>query len=406
MDFYLYDWLALVFRWFHIIAAIAWIGASFYFVWLDNSLEMPSEKKKESGIKGDLWAFHGGGIYEVAKYKLAPQKMPSKLHWFKWEAYTTWITGSILLCIMYYVKADLYLVSPNSIFPNTSLAIFSSLLFIASGVAVYELLFRFCSMKFNRLMIFGVISYIAFSCYFSTVLFSERAAFLHVGALIASIMAANVFFGIIPTQKEFIKQISLNEEPQEKPMLQAKLRSVHNNYFTLPVIFCMSSNHYSFIYGHPLNWLILICILGLTAYVRHYFNLKHQGQHKPHILIFSVFLLGVLTIGFSASRSQTSKAFNTLEDQPHIENTENTQENSILLSLAKKHCMSCHHPKPTQVGFSSAPAGLNLHTLESIKLAKDSVREAVQSNYMPLGNITQMTEMERKTFIDALEKNQ
>lgn len=401
MDLQIYDWFSLAFRWFHVITAIAWIGASFYFIWLDNSLEEPPKSKKESGIKGDLWAFHGGGIYEVSKYKLAPKTMPSKLHWFKWEAYATWISGTILLCLVYYLKADLYLVPQDGFIKNQGIAILASIFFIVSGVLFYETVFRIFSLKNDHYLLLGIIIFISMSCYIATILFSNRAAFLHVGALIASIMAANVFFGIIPAQKGFISDITVNKDPKESPMLRAKLRSVHNNYFTLPVIFCMISNHYSFIYGHPLNWLILIYIIALTAYVRHYFNLKHKGERKPAILVYSVLAFFLLIFIFSLTRS-----FGSSEKEGAIPSptNENIAVESTLLNLSKKHCASCHQPTPTQPGFTTAPLDLNLHTIENIIVAKDLVHNAVKSQYMPLANITNMTSKERELFLQEIDK--
>lgn len=406
MEFQIYEWLSVFFRWFHVIAAIAWIGASFYFVWLDNSLELPPSWKQQKGIKGDLWAFHGGGIYEVAKYKLAPEAMPSTLHWFKWEAYTTWITGTILLCIVYYAKADLYLVSPDSIINSAPLAISASILFIASGVVVYEILFRLFALKQNTILIAGTVAYIAFSCFLATYLFSDRAAFLHVGALIASIMAANVFLGVIPAQKGFIAALNAGEEPEEAPMLRAKMRSFHNNYFTLPVIFCMISNHYAFLYGHPLNWLVLIALLALTAYARHYFNLKHKGQHKPSILIISLILFVVLIAATGISKHAMQNQ-NTASGQ-RSGDSQSSQDDVATIdpieAIIQTHCAACHAQNPTQPGFTAPPAGLIFDSLDSMLAAKDTVAGAINSRYMPLGNITGMTEEERSALLAALEK--
>jgi len=198
IDVQYYEWLSLFFRWFHVIAAIAWIGASFYFVWLDNSLQSPSMWKQDRGVSGDLWAFHGGGIYEESKYRLAPKEMPTTLHWFKWEAYVTWITGSVLLCIIYYFNADLYLVSDHKWIRSPSLGILASLLFLFTGVMVYEILFKLLYGRKNQVFALTISLYIAVACFISVNLFNDRAAFLHVGAMIASIMAANVFLGIIP----------------------------------------------------------------------------------------------------------------------------------------------------------------------------------------------------------------
>lgn len=419
MEVLIFDWLNVLLRWLHLITGIAWIGASFYFVWLDNSLETPPDWKKEKGISGDLWAFHGGGIYEVAKYSLAPQVMPTTLHWFKWEAYSTWITGSLLLIVFYYFQADLYLVSQNTLTDTPTKAIIASLLFLTSGLAIYEILVRSPIVKNTPVFVAILAAFIVFSCWLATCIFASRAAFLHVGAMLATIMVANVFIGIIPAQKKFMAAINVGNEPDRTPMLFAKTRSVHNNYFTLPVLFCMISNHYAFIYGHTYNWVLLAVIIATTAYARHFFNLKHRGIIKPQILIIASAIF-IALISFmvwhqhqnqtrsivdadSNSNTQLADASNT-QTPADASNTQATADGSSneLMNLVSKHCTVCHASAPTQPGFIAPPAGLIFENLEQVITAREKIGVAVSSKYMPLGNITQMTEQERQRFMTLL----
>ncbi len=406
MEIQYFEWLSLLFRWLHVIAAVAWIGASFYFVWLDNSLETPPQWKSDMGVKGDLWAFHGGGIYEVAKYRLAPGVMPNKLHWFKWESYATWITGSILLFVIYYVKADLYLVADGNWITTPSSGIAASICFLIAGVIVYEFFFRCFAMKNDVVLLCGIIAYIATACYASVNLFSDRAAFLHVGAMIATIMSANVFLGIIPAQKKFVAAINAGQMPSETMMAKAKLRSFHNNYFTLPVVFCMISNHYSFLYGHEYNWLILIGILGLTAYGRHYFNLKNTGVDKPSILVIAGLLLVILALLVSIEKPKSATVQKTI-DAGAVATSPNEivaeESVSVLMTLTQQHCQGCHSKNPTQAGFSVAPAGIVFDDEASLLKSKEVAITSVKSNYMPLGNMSNMTEEERSAFITELQ---
>ena len=384
MEAYLVDWLNLFFRWFHVIAGVAWIGASFYFVWLDLNLKSPPQWKKDKGIKGDLWAIHGGGIYEVAKYELEPEAMPEKLHWFKWEAYTTWLTGFALLCIMYYWGADQYLIDPSKMVLTQFEAIAISLGFLVGGFIFYEALVKSPLQKSPKA--FGLILFagLIFAAYALGEIFSDRAAYLHVGALIGSIMTGNVFFGIMPAQRELVRAIEAGEKPDARPAQFAKLRSTHNNYFTLPLIFIMISNHYPMTYGHDHAWLILALISFNAAVVRHYFNLKHQGQNKPWILVAGlVFLFGI--IGYMLPKP--------------VDMTDEMITDSQVVEISKQRCASCHAAKPTQAGFAAAPAGIMLETIDELLVNKPRILQAVQSNYMPLANMTNMSEEERTKMI-------
>ena len=383
MEAYFFDWLNLFFRWFHVIAGVAWIGASFYFVWLDLSLREPPQWKKDKGIKGDLWAIHGGGIYEVAKYQLEPEAMPKKLHWFKWEAYTTWLSGFALMSVMYYWGAEQYLIDPAKMQLSQWQAIGISLGFLVAGFVFYELLVKSPLQKFPK--VFGAILFsgLTFAAYALGEIFSDRAAYLHVGALIGSIMAGNVFFGIMPAQRELVRAIEAGEKPSSKPAEFAKLRSTHNNYFTLPLLFIMISNHYPMTYGHESAWLVLAMISATAAFVRHYFNLKHQGNHQPWILVVGAVLLFAI-VGFM---------------MPKPVNMDQQVSDAQALEISMQRCSSCHGSAPSNAMFTAAPAGIALETTEQLTANKVRILQAVQTNYMPLGNMTNMTAVEREKMI-------
>ena len=390
MEAYIFEWLNLFFRWFHVIAGVAWIGASFYFVWLDLSLREPPQWKKDKGIKGDLWAIHGGGIYEVAKYNLEPEAMPKKLHWFKWEAYTTWLTGFALMSVMYYWGADQYLIDPSKMELTQLQAIGISLSFLIGSFVFYEALVK--SPLQNYPKVFGAIlfSALTFAAYALGEIFSDRAAYLHVGALIGSIMAGNVFFGIMPAQRELVRAIEAGEKPDSKPAAFAKLRSTHNNYFTLPLLFIMISNHYPMTYGNENAWLILALISFNAAFVRHYFNLKHQDNHQPWILVAGAVMLFVI-IGFMVPKPVA------------VSEIEITGKRVVEISQAR--CASCHAEQPSNTTFSAPPAGVLLETESQLLLNKQRIFQAVQTGYMPLGNMTKMTDTERSEMLQwAAEK--
>ena len=391
MEAYFFDWLNLFFRWFHVITGVAWIGASFYFVWLDLSLREPPQWKQDKGIKGDLWAIHGGGFYEVAKYQLAPEAMPKKLHWFKWEAYTTWLTGFALLSVMYYWGADQYLIDPQKMDLSQGQAIGISLAFLVGGFIFYELMVK--SPLRNSPILFALImvSGLVFSAWGLDQIFSDRAAYIHVGALIGSIMAGNVFFGIMPAQRELVRAVEAGETPDAKYGLLAKLRSTHNNYFTLPLIFIMISNHYPMTYGHEHGWLVLALIGCIAAFARHYFNLKHQDNHQPWILVVSALMLfGV--IGWMMPKLVDAAL------------TESTLSQSATMTLVETHCTACHAANPSHPGFNAAPAGVILESWEQVNANRNRIVPALQTNYMPLGNMTGMTEEERTQLIGTLAR--
>lgn len=391
MEAYFYEWLNLFFRWFHVIAGVAWIGASFYFVWLDNSLEEPPQWKKDKGIGGDLWAIHGGGFYEVAKYKLGPEAMPANLHWFKWEAYTTWLTGMVMLWVVYYVGAESFLIDSSRMDFTQGEAIAAGLGFIAAGVGIYELMVR-SPLRHNGKM-FGLILFaiLVFASWAANQIFSARGAYIHVGAIIGTIMAGNVFFGIMPSQRALVEAVQRGEAPDPKYGAFAKLRSTHNNYFTLPLIFIMISNHYPMTYSHEYGWLVLAAIGFISAFARHFFNLRHRGEVKPMILVVAAIMLAALAAVMAPAKIEAKAGEAVLSD-------------AQAMSIVEQRCTACHAQQPTNPGFASAPAGIVLESVEQVLAVKDKTIPALQTGYMPLGNLTGMTDEERQALLVWLAK--
>jgi uncharacterized membrane protein len=387
------DWLSLFVRWFHVIAGVAWIGASFYFIWLDNNLETPPKAKQDEGIKGDLWAVHGGGFYEVAKYSYGPKQIPEKLHWFKWEAYTTWISGFALLILVYYFGASAYLIDP-SINPLSPFeAIMRGLLMIFGGLFIYELMCRGPLGKKPLLFAFVFAALLCLACYFATQWFSGRGAFIHVGALIGTIMAGNVFFKIMPAQRLMVDAVTHNKPIDPEWGAGAKLRSVHNNYLTLPLLFIMISNHYPMTYQHQHSWLVLVLFIAISAWIRHFFNLKHLGIVKPSILITaSIAMFGV---AFWVSMPNTDKLATPPSSKLQPESVMTPLDNQVM-ELVQIHCANCHSSQPTDDMFRVAPLGLMLDTWEQVELRASVIgyRTAVSKD-MPFLNKTKMTQEER-----------
>ena len=410
MEAYIFEWLSLFFRWFHVIAGIAWIGASFYFIWLDLSLREPPEWKKEKGIKGDLWAIHGGGFYEVAKYAYGPEKMPETLHWFKWEAYTTWLSGFALLIIVYYFGASAYLIDPsvNAMSPTTAISLGLGLIF--GGLALYEFACRSPLAKYPLAFGIGLVALVCIVSYLSTQWFSGRGAYIHVGALIGTIMAGNVFFNIMPNQRKMVAAVADKKDIARTWGAPATSRSVHSTYFTLPLLFIMISTHYPMTYQHPQNWLVLIAIMAAAAWIRHFFNLRHVGTTKPGILVSgAVAMLAIaLWVSWPQSPSHTSNEGHedvSLVDEVGKKVTANNAvaqassevSNERVVSLITTHCVGCHSRTPTDDIFKVAPLGVVLDTWEDIeRFAPQVVRRTTVTKDMPFLNKTKMTDEERQ----------
>ena len=386
MDPYITEWLNLILRFAHLITGIAWIGASFYFVWLDNHLEKPPAWKEEKGIKGDLWAIHGGGFYEVAKYKLAPEKMPQTLHWFKWEAYTTWITGFLLLSLMFYVGAESYLIDKRVADLTQMQAVALGLGSIIVGVGSYEILVRTKLREHGLLLGILLLVLATALSYGLTQIFSARGAYIHMGAIIGTIMAGNVFFGIMPSQRALVKAVEEGTSPDPAYGLNAKVRSTHNTYTTLPILFMMISNHYPITYNHEYNWLILVAVIVITAVVRQFFVLRHFGTNKPVLLVGAAAATVVLAY-LIAPKSLT----------PSKEQMQQGIDIGKVNTIIQERCSSCHSASPSDDVFKVAPAGVMFDELNAIQQWAPRIKaRTIDAPDMPFMNKTQMTRDERE----------
>lgn len=383
MEFDITPWLNLAIRWLHFITGIAWIGSSFYFVWLDNHLEKPKDPKK--GMSGELWSVHGGGFYHKQKYAVAPEQMPDNLHWFKWEAYFTWMSGFALLAVIYYLGAELFLIDKSKMDLTQMEAIGISLAFLIGGWVFYDGLCRSPLGKNNKLT--GIIWFVSLvgAAYALTHIFSDRAAFIHVGAIVGTAMAANVFMVIIPNQKKVVAALTAGEEPDPRLGQIGKQRSLHNNYMTLPVLFLMISNHYPMTFSNPYNWAILAGIGLVGVMVRHFFNLRHKGKSSPGLVAGAV-LLFLLIAMFASDAEKASRTAITPEAATFSE----------VQAVVTEHCTSCHAAAPTHELFPEAPGGVMFDTADQIvQYAPRIMEQAVASDIMPLGNETGMTDAER-----------
>ena len=382
MEAYLLDWLNLLLRWFHMITGVAWIGASFYFVWLDNHLLPPKDSAAaEKGVSGELWAVHGGGFYNAQKYRVAPAQLPAPLHWFKWEAYTTWISGFFLLCLVYYVGAEVYLIDRNIADIGKFAAIATGLGTLAAGWIVYDLLCKSALGK-NDAALGGVLFVLTVAAAWGLCqVFSGRGAFIHFGAMLGTMMVGNVLFVIIPGQKDLVRAKVEGREPDPIHGLRGKQRSVHNTYFTLPVLFTMISSHYAMTYGHQYNWLILTGISFAGAAIRVYFVARHKGKASPLPAIAGVVALIVVAAAIAPPlRSGSAVAAVTF---PQVQ------------AIVHSRCASCHAQAPTQPGFTVAPKGVMLDTPEQISAHALQIQQQVSSKVMPIANLTGMTDDER-----------
>jgi uncharacterized membrane protein len=366
-----------------VIAGIVWIGTSFYFVALDNHLGRP--RVEEPGVGGESWEIHGGGFYRISKYRLAPEELPEPLHWFKWEAYTTWLSGFGLLVVLYYFDADTYLVDKSVADIPVAAAIAISLIGLAAAWLIYDV----ACMLFKSDLVVGLLLVVltAAAAYGASEVFSGRAAYLQVGAMLGTIMAANVLFNIIPAHWELIRAKQAGREPDPAPALEAKRRSVHNNYLTLPVVFAMVSNHLAFTYEHSHAWLVLVALMLIGAWIRHFFNLRHAGRTVWWIPVSAV--VAALALAVAMRPEEGGGAGGAARE------VSDAQAQAIV----RQRCVPCHSQNPSEPGFSAPPAGIAFDTLEEITSHADAIEEqAVRSKAMPLGNATGMTEQERETL--------
>ena len=387
------DWASLAIRWLHLAAGIAWIGTSFYFIWLDRSLRARENLPK--GVQGESWSVHGGGFYHVQKYAVAPEAMPDDLHWFKYEAYFTWLSGFALLIVLYYFGASTYLIDSTRADLTPTMAIGISVAFLIGTWGLYEALCRSPIGRSTTVLASSVLVLILVSAFLLTQIFSDRAAFLHVGALIGTIMSANVFVVIIPNQKKVVADLLDKKLPDPSLGAQARQRSLHNNYLTLPVLLLMVSAHYPLLFsgGTAWGWLVVGFIIVIGAIVRHFFNTHHTGGHGVQ-LIWQwplAIILGLGLMFFIASRNQLHFDGQVSDNQ--------------ALNIVKQHCVSCHAADPSNPAFKTAPAGVVLNNLASIRQHQANIiSQAVMSQAMPLGNATKMTPEERSALGQWLQQ--
>jgi uncharacterized membrane protein len=378
------EWASLILRWLHVVAGIAWIGSSFYFIHLDLSLK-PSRDLPD-GVYGDAWQVHGGGFYRIMKYLVAPAKMPDELAWFKWEAYTTWLSGFALMVVVYYLDAELFLVDKsilNLTPPQAGLFSFGSLLL---AWLLYEGACRSDLAKHELAFAFGGYLFLVGLTYAFTHVLSGRGAFNQIGAIVGTIMVANVFAVIIPNQKKIVAALLAGRSPEPALGLSSKQRSVHNNYLTLPVIVLMISNHYPLLFATRYNWLIVAIVLALGPIIRHFFNERHAGRKSPW-WVWGAAFAGMAAIGLLSATGPRDIKTGALSAPPTFANIE-----EIVLS----RCSMCHSAEPVWATIATAPKAILLDDADHIRRnARLIGRNAAWSSAMPPGNVTEMTGEER-----------
>jgi uncharacterized membrane protein len=393
MEGFITDWLSLTLRWFHVVVAIAWIGESFYFVALDNSLKPPADpNQRRRGVFGELWHVHGGGFYNMQKYTVAPPEMPKDLHWSKWPAYTTWLSGASLFTVLYLFAPNMYLIDRNVFDMGPAVAIFSALGFLVAGWLVYDALCRLLGTR-DRLLGICAGVYVLIAAWFACHLFSGRAAYLIVGAMLATIMSANVFFVIIPGQRKMVDAMLKGDEPNPIYGKRGKQRSVHNTYFTLPVVFAMLSNHYAMTYTQRYNWAVLAVIMLAGALIRQFFVMRHRGQVLWYLPIVGVALMFV-ALGWTVPPPVVPQA--DAANAPALRIAD-------IQPILQARCAACHSAHPTLMG--AAPVGVMFDTPDEISQnAQRLYQQAVQLKAMPLGNVTHMTDDERQKIAAWFER--
>ncbi len=387
METVLTEWLSVVTRWLHVVAGIAWIGSSFYFIHLDLSLK--ARGGLPEGVKGDAWQVHGGGFYHMMKYLVAPARMPDELTWFKWEAYATWLSGFALLVVVYYLGAELFLIDRAvlDLSPRAAIAVSVGSLIVAW--LVYEGLCR-SPLAHNdmALALVGYVFLVALTYAFTHV-FSGRGAFVQIGALIGTIMVANVFVIIIPNQKKTVEALIAGEPPDPVMEQEGKTRSIHNNYLTLPVIFLMISGHYPLLFATRFNWLIVAIVLAIGPVIRHFFNSRHEGKGSPW-WTWGVTAAGMIAVAWLSGAGPRETTTGALPPTPKF---------SAVANIVISRCSMCHASEPVWAGIGAAPKGVMLDDAARIHQHAQLIDiNAVRSHAMPPGNITEMTPDERRTL--------
>ncbi|TPJ82603.1 urate hydroxylase PuuD [Mesorhizobium sp. B2-6-2] len=403
MDFAIFwDWLSFAVRWLHVITGIAWIGSSFYFVALDLGLRQ--RPGLPAGAFGEEWQVHGGGFYHIQKYLVAPAEMPEHLTWFKWESYATWLSGFAMLCVVYYAGADLFLIDPSVLNISVPVGILLSLATIGVGWIVYDLLCRSPLGKSDTGLMLVLYCVLVFIAWGLTHLFTGRAAFLHLGAITATIMSANVFMVIIPNQKIVVADLIAGRKPDPKYGKIAKQRSLHNNYLTLPVLFLMLSNHYPLAFGTEFNWVIASLVFTIGVLIRHYFNTVHARKGNPTWTWLGAAVLFMIIIWLSTVPK-------VLTGEPKI----SAASAAAQVYIASAHfpavrdtvlgrCSMCHTQEPVYEGIYHAPKGVLLDTDERIaEHAREIYIQAGRAHAMPPANVTQITDQERALLVAWFE---
>lgn len=381
---YLADWGNLLIRWLHLITGIAWIGTSFYFIGLDNQLDPPRDGNPR--VKGEQWSVHGGGFYHKQKYLVAPERLPEKLHWFKWEAYWTWISGFSLFVLIYWGQASTYLIDPAVADLSPWQAVVISAAMLVAGWVLYDLV---CRSKFGedetKLSVFGVVL-LAVSAFLACHIFSGRGAFLQIGAMTGTIMVANVAMVIIPGQRKMVAAMQAGQEPDPKYGRWGKQRSVHNTYLTLPVLFLMISPHYPMTWSGPWNWVVLLAIALAGALTRQFFVQRQLGQNRIALPVAAAAVVAVLVVALAPARGPALSA----ADAPGF---------AEVQAITAARCATCHAAHPTQEGISAAPKGVVLETPQQIRRWAQAMRQQVATEAMPPGNMTEMTAEERAKLV-------
>ena len=385
MESYLLDWANLLLRWLHVITAIAWIGSSFYFVFLDSSLVPPADDKlRAQGATGEIWAVHGGGFYHPVKYAVSPPQLPPHLHWFFWEAYSTWVSGFALFTVSYLWNAGTYLVDKSLMNWSPSAAVAVALGFLVVFWLLYDAACRIFGRRKNGDAIVGALVFllVCVAAWLACHWFAGRAAFLLVGAMIATAMSANVFFWIIPGQRKVVKSIERGEAPDPIHGWRGKQRSVHNTYFTLPVLFAMLSNHYSFLYTHKANWVVLVLMMFAGAAIRQFFVMRHgyklgRNRHPAGYALVGVAAIAATLVWLAPQQSEAAKAPAAAADY------------AAVSKVLEQRCYQCH-------GAQVQMKNVRLDSPESLKSHAQAVyQQAVVAKTMPLNNATQITDGER-----------
>ena len=376
---HLTEWLALLIRWAHVVFGAAWIGTSFYFNWLNNNVRKPEVER--DGVGGELWSVHGGAFYQVVKYANAPPQLPGTLHWFKFEAYLTWLSGFLLLCLVYYLGASSFLVDADSPFgavPTIGIGIGALL----GGWVAYDLACK--SPLAKSPVAFAAVGFLFMTgvAFGLSEVMAPRAAYIHVGAMLGTMMAWNVFFVIIPNQRKSVDALARGEVPDPSVGAAGALRSLHNNYITLPVLFIMVSNHYPLTFGHEFNWAVLAAISVLGAGVRHWFNLSGRGEKN-------VWILPVAAVGMVALALVSRPPEAAPSEAPTVSTTE-------AMAIIAARCLPCHSANPSNDAFPVAPQGVMYDEPEQVMAKLDEIKARVVDNQtMPLGNLTNMSDEER-----------